>query len=205
LYLQGGGHDSFRITTGWYVGIWEYISPSSITESLTISWNIKLSQTGWIGTIPEQLSLWINGNIGIGTWAWSSNKLTIVGNLSVVWSGRFTSDVTAQAFFYSSDRRYKDNITLITDPLQKILGLNGYTFTWKDTGRADIWVIAQEVEQVFPQAVSTNTNGYKSVEYGNLIAPVIEAIKTLYYKYLDQEARIHVLEQEIATIKTSLH
>ena len=120
-------------------------------------------------------------------------------------SGLFYWDVTASAFFYSSDRRYKENITLITDPLQKILGLNGYTFNWKAGGRADIWVIAQEVEQVFPQAVATNAQGYKSVEYGNLVAPIIEAVKALYYKYLDQESRIQTLEQEIATIKATIH
>jgi hypothetical protein len=38
-------------------------------------------------------------------------------------------------------------------------------------------VIAQEVEQVFPELVHTDTDGTKSVEYGNMIAPLIEAIK----------------------------
>ncbi|MEI7562395.1 MAG: tail fiber domain-containing protein [bacterium] len=82
--------------------------------------------------------------VGIGTTS-PSQKLEVAGN------------VAAAGFFYTSDRRYKENISVITDPLQKITQLSGYTFTWKNSGRADIGVIAQEVESVFPQAVSTNT------------------------------------------------
>ncbi|MEI7562396.1 MAG: hypothetical protein WCJ39_01355 [bacterium] len=43
------------------------------------------------------------------------------------------------------------------------------------------------------------------MEYGNLVAPVIEAIKALYYKYVDQEARITKLEQELKVMQSSLH
>ena len=125
--------------------------------------------------------------------------------LTVGGSGLFSGPISAPAFYYSSDRRYKENITLITDPLQKILGLNGYTFNWKAGGRPDIGVIAQEVEKVFPQAVSTNADGYKSVEYGNLVAPLIEAVKALYHKNVDQEARIETLEQQVKDIQTTLH
>ena len=42
-----------------------------------------------------------------------------------------------------------------------------------------IGVIAQEVEDIFPQVVHTDSQGYKSVEYSKLVAPLIEAVKTL--------------------------
>ncbi len=82
-----------------------------------------------------------------------------------------------------SDRRLKENIVPLKNSLDKILSLNGYSFDWKNDGRHDVGVIAQEVEKVFPDIVheSADTHGkiYKSVEYGNLVAPIIEAIKEL--------------------------
>jgi prophage maintenance system killer protein len=49
--------------------------------------------------------------------------------------------------------RLKKDIKKISSPLEKILQLNGYTFNWKKDGRADMGVIAQEVEKVFPNIV----------------------------------------------------
>ena len=105
--------------------------------------------------------------------------------------------VTALAYLYSSDKRLKTDITSITNPLQKILSLNGYLFTWKKTGTKDMWVIAQEVEKVFPEIVSTNNKGYKSVEYGNLVAPLIEAIRELNNKIDAQAKEINTLKNMI--------
>jgi len=39
-------------------------------------------------------------------------------------------DVTATAFYYDSDERLKTDISTIVSPLQKILSLSGYNFTW---------------------------------------------------------------------------
>ena len=115
---------------------------------------------------------------------------------------RSTGLAFAQAFLYNSDRRLKTNIVEIADPLEKINQLHGYTFDWKSDGRHDIGVIAQEVEAVFPQAVVTKDNGYKAVSYPSLVAPIIQAIKALYTKYLDQQNQIDDLKSQIDTLKT---
>lgn len=52
--------------------------------------------------------------------------------------------------------RLKKDIDFITNPLEKILALNGYLFTWKKNDRRDMGVIAQEVEKIFPEIVSTD-------------------------------------------------
>lgn len=86
--------------------------------------------------------------------------------------------------YSSSDRNLKTNIQPITDPINKLFKLSGNTFTWKPElehlhgySGNDLGVIAQEVENIFPEAVRTNTNGYKSVRYEKLIPLLIEAIK----------------------------
>ena len=104
------------------------------------------------------------------------------------------STVTATAFNYSSDKRLKKDITPLNDSLSKILSLNGYSYNWKSDNRKDIGVIAQEVETVFPELVHTNENGIKSVEYGNLVAPLIESIKA-------QQSQIDDLKAEILELK----
>lgn len=136
------------------------------------------------------------GNVGIGTNA-PSHKLHVNGT------------ALATAWNTTSDARLKTDIRPMKDPLQKILQLRGVEFTWrKDVAQPtphdkpqDFGVIAQEVEKVFPAAVSSPTNGYKSVEYAKLIAPVIEAIKDLYHGYLAQNASIERIERENTELK----
>ncbi|MEI7563318.1 MAG: tail fiber domain-containing protein [bacterium] len=66
--------------------------------------------------------------------------------------------------------------------------LNGYSFTWKDTGKKDIGLIAQEVEKIFPDLVNTDTDGVKAVEYMNIIAPLVESVKSLYQENITLKA-----------------
>ena len=88
-----------------------------------------------------------------------------------------SSSVSSGAFLYSSDRNLKTNIQPLQDSLSKVLQLQGVSFNWKATGRSDDGLIAQDVEKVFPELVSTDSAGFKSVEYGNLVGVLVEAIK----------------------------
>ena len=86
-----------------------------------------------------------------------------------------TGEVTAY-----SDARIKDNIEVIADPLTKILSIRGVTFTrtdQEDTERKHMGVIAQEVEQYFPEVVHTNDDGMNTVNYGAMAGAFIEAFK----------------------------
>ena len=86
-----------------------------------------------------------------------------------------TGEVTAY-----SDARIKDNIEVVADPLTKLLSIRGVTFTrtdQEDTERRHMGVIAQEVEQYFPEVVHTNEDGIKTVNYGAMAGAFIEAFK----------------------------
>lgn len=128
-----------------------------------------------------------NGFIGMGT----SNptvRLQVAG------------DIIANSIAGSSDNRFKTNILLIENPLQKVLKLRGVTFDWKtkefpnrmfSENRA-IGFIAQEVEQVIPEVVQTenSTEGFKSVQYDKVVALLVEAIK-------EQQKQIEQLQQKV--------
>jgi hypothetical protein len=95
---------------------------------------------------------------------------------------RAANDIIA---FASSDERLKENKVILVNSLDKVNRLNGYEFDWipmlgihENEGR-DIGVIAQEVEKVLPEIVTTRDNGYKAVKYEKIVPVLIEAIKEL--------------------------
>ena len=89
----------------------------------------------------------------------------------------FTGSCQAVAFNATSDARLKTNISDINNGLDKISKLRGVTFKIHEKSSAG--VIAQELEKVIPAGVSTNKDGFKSVNYDMLIGYLIEAVKEL--------------------------
>ncbi|MCF2496852.1 tail fiber domain-containing protein [Dyadobacter chenhuakuii] len=85
----------------------------------------------------------------------------------------------------TSDRRLKTNIQPFKSSLRKVNSLQGYHYNWEDKTKdqtLQTGLIAQEVEQVFPELVSTNKDGYKSVNYIGLVPHLIESVKELKSK-----------------------
>lgn len=142
-------------------------------------------------------------------WDLSNNNALFGGALSAV------GEVTA----YASDLRLKENIKNIPDALNKVLRLNGVTFSWmdktKDIGfcvpkKDDIGVIAQEVQDVLPEAVkfapfdrdekgnSRSGENYLTVQYEKLTALLIEAVKDQQKMIDDLRDRLSALESQIA-------
>ncbi len=83
----------------------------------------------------------------------------------------------------SSDLALKENVTTLENPIAKVMGIRGTEYDWKEGNKNyqghDIGVIAQDVEKVLPEAVSTKPDGTKGVHYNKLIPLLIEAVKDL--------------------------
>ncbi|MFZ4166499.1 tail fiber domain-containing protein [Brevundimonas sp. NPDC058933] len=86
-----------------------------------------------------------------------------------------------------SDKRLKTNIAPITDATAKVEALSGVTFDWLKTGSAGMGFIAQDFETVLPTLVTEDTDGMKGVEYGPVVALLVEALK-------ETNARVAALE-----------
>ncbi|WP_408097052.1 tail fiber domain-containing protein [Peredibacter sp. HCB2-198] len=149
-------------------------------------------------TSTEVMRIDNSGNVGIGIPA-AGYKLQVNGSVAGV-----------GAYNALSDRRYKKDFEKIPDALERVIQLNGFFYKWRqdehpdlkfEKGR-DMGVVAQEVERVFPEAVSTaKSSGIKSVAYSKLIAPIIEAIKELFFKSESQKREIASLKQEVSHLQ----
>jgi hypothetical protein len=103
------------------------------------------------------------------------------------WGG--TGDLTVEGKFNNlSDARLKKRIRRLERPLDRLTGVRGVSYVPRQVGGPDgqseerpaIGVVAQEVEAVFPQLVSTiEGHGYKAVDYNGLTAVLVEAVKEL--------------------------
>jgi hypothetical protein len=104
-----------------------------------------------------------------------------------------TGDIVAYA---SSDERLKDNIEVISNPIEKVQQLKGVTWDWNDNADElqkslpNVGVIAQDVEKVLPQVVKDRDNGFKGVDYDKIVGLLIEAIK-------DQQTQIDELKSKL--------
>lgn len=174
----------------------------NVTDLRTI---FKPMATGLVSKAGDVMSgpLTVRGNVEIGSpdvGAPADGKdLTVYGN--IYYTGICTKISSG------SDARWKKNITPITDSLDQVLKLRGVSFAWRAEEYPNkyfapgqhLGVIAQEVEKVVADLVTTDGDGYKTVEYNGLIALLIEAIKDLKAENTDLRQRIDQLERAIHT------
>mgnify|MGYP001255875785 CR=1 FL=1 len=140
-----------------------------------------------------------DGNDDI-TLAASGGVMSIKRAVNVTGAITATGDITG---FYSSDKRLKDNLEKISEPIEKIKKINGYTFDWipKEDVHIneghDVGVVAQEVEEVLPEVCTTRDNGYKAVKYEKLTPLLIECIKKQQEQLDKQQEQIENLQEQI--------
>ena len=93
-----------------------------------------------------------------------------------------TMDFQCRSLSQTSDERSKDNIEPIPGALDKVARLQGVSFDWKADDRAEgslkhLGLVAQQVRQVVPEAVTDGKGGLLSIAYNAITALLIEAVK----------------------------
>jgi hypothetical protein len=150
-----------------------------------------------ITSLPDN-GLIVEGFVGIGTTT-PLTELHVNGAI-------FTTGIGS-----GSDQRWKKNIKIIDNSLDKIQHINGVYFDWKSkqeminsgikeintSNTTQIGFIAQNIEQTIPELVNTDIDGYKSVYYDKMNAVLLEGIKELHDIVKTQHQRIESLENTI--------
>jgi hypothetical protein len=112
-----------------------------------------------------------------------------------------------------SDQRLKDNIQSLTNVLEKVKGIEGVRFEWVDhpkismnraislpsafTGET-IGFIAQQIEDIVPEVVWTDEEGFKSVEYGLMVSLGIGALQEQQKRIISIMERIKILKDNLS-------
>ncbi len=108
-----------------------------------------------------------------------------------------------QAYSYGwntiSDSTLKEHVTNIPNALSKVLRLQGVTYNLKQNGimrKRQMGLIAQAVERIVPEVVTTNDNGIKTIAYSNMIGLLVEAIK-------QEDVKINDLQHKVDSLTSS--
>ena len=179
------------------------LTPSTATSgAVSVAGTLNVSNGGTGATTLTGLA-YGNGTSAF-TAATSAQVLSVIGTTASVQFGSFgvgtaasgtsgeiraTNNVTA---YYSSDRRLKENIQDVDNALDKVCAIGSKTFDWIDeyitskggedgyfVQKSDFGVVAQDVQEVFPQAVRTRQDGTLAVDYEKLATLAFGAIKEL--------------------------
>jgi hypothetical protein len=124
----------------------------------------------------------------------TTGALIVDGGVGIAGALNVGGDIVA---FASSDERLKDNIELISNPIEKVQSLKGVTWDWNSNADElqqslpNVGVIAQDVEKILPQLVIDRDNGFKGVDYAKLTGLLIEAVK-------DQQKQIDELKSKLS-------
>ena len=222
------------------IGIWPDTDKKTIPQALTVEGNISCSLSAWFGdgahgswagpfhvrrAVDDGFFRFSNPNVGgYGgvIWAGGGGKYILkMGNYLELPLFNFLS--TGHANMYgtltqnTSDMRLKDNRVLIPNALDKVNSIGGYSFDWNDkqpiyeAGTHDVGLLAQEVQEVLPEAVSpapfdfyeqdpdtpehlvgTSRSGedYLTIHHEKVVPLLVNAIKELSAKVEALEAKL---------------
>jgi hypothetical protein len=102
---------------------------------------------------------------------------SMVGDYYITGELFVSGNITGFANF--SDITLKENLEIINDPVDKVMNLNGYTFNYIGSDIRMPGLVAQEVEEVLPEAVYETPQGKKALHYANMVGLLVEAVKEL--------------------------
>ena len=112
-----------------------------------------------------------------------SNDLTVSGDVNI-----------------SSDARLKSNIVSLGSTLSKLLLIDGKSYTMNKSGEEKIGILAQDIQEVFPELVSKDDNEMLSVNYQGLVPVLINALKEQDKIIRSQELRLSKIEEVLANL-----
>jgi len=185
--VTDGTFDStfLTVTNTGNVGIGEIYPGSKLSVSGGGSFG-----SGYDTTAAPTGGLIVEGNVGIGTTN-PGQKLSVAGTIQATnllgGAVNLTTDTSGNIIRDPSDIKLKENINELDNALEKLLGLRGVSYEWKDKGRfgsqTEIGFIAQEVDPILPEVVRKGGD-YWSINTRNILAVVVEGFKDFYAEFV---------------------
>ena len=197
----GGGSNALNAANSIFIGSWAgrndtVNNTASYNETTTFAnTSILIGHRTNTGSFSNSIAL---GAYAINT---ASNQFMIGSTTRPIDTTRINGTASTQCTITTgvgiactSDERLK-NITsdLAFDTLDKLIQVRAVNFNWKegDTETNNIGFLAQDLENYFPEVVSTDADGYKSVYYANMTPILTEAIRELDLKVKNLDEKIN--------------
>ena len=163
---------SNTITVNTYTG--------NVTTSNTLIVNHTITSNNFSGNnttsnVFTGNTLVVNSSITTNTF--TGNTITLVNTLTT--DNISANLITAVDVNTTSDVVLKYNMQPIEHPLDVLEKITGFSFNWKTDGTKSYGLSAQDVEKILPDIVKQRNDGYKGINYLNLIAFLVEAVKEL--------------------------
>lgn len=185
--------------------------PGNGTAAGTRKPHLFISQAN--NLIEADLPAQFNGNVaikgqldlygGVRFWDGASWRSLTIGNCGTC---------TQVGYWTTSDRRFKTGIrSLGYSALDRISRINGYRYSYRNdsllahgygidsSNREQLGFIAQEIEPLFPELVKTDSAGYKAVNYAQMTAVLVEAIKELRSENIQLKSDYNVLKAGVTS------
>jgi Chaperone of endosialidase len=115
----------------------------------------------------------------VGPWSGAGGSFVVAANAS---QGVYLPSTTSTSWSSASDERLKENLTPIENGLEKVCSLRSVTgnFISDESKQRKSFLIAQDVQTVLPEAISSTPDGkYLGVSYTDTIPLLVAAIKEL--------------------------
>jgi hypothetical protein len=160
-----------------------------VTGNATITGNVATNQIS-NGTSAVQIPS-ANGNVNIDVGAADNMTVFTAGGVFVTGNITASGDIVGQNVNSLSDATLKTNVTPIENAGAVVDALNGVGYDWTDGSGHAYGLLAQMVELIVPEAVRTDENGIKSINYQMLTPFLIETIKELRRDVAELKARIN--------------
>jgi hypothetical protein len=187
---------------------------------------LKVKPDGQVGigtnNPTARLHVYGEGLIESHTEPWESAFMTRIHNRNTnaynLWNGYYDKEVffvngegwswSQQGAYVGTDNSLIKNRSNIQSPLESVMKLNGIRFTYSDgkgnnsSNNYRLGLVAQELEQVVPEAVKTMPDSLLAVSYSDLVPLLVEAMKQQQSQISDLHMAMNEQEEEINRIKS---
>jgi hypothetical protein len=183
-----GYYSGFANITGAFntaIGVQSGVNSATGDSNVFIGVGTGVDTDGWSDSIA----------LGRGATITKSNQMVIgsaghyIDEINMISSGGASCALDINGTVCSSDERLKKNINDLGSVLDTLTQVKTVTFNWKDGADTDnhIGFIAQDLQQYYPELVSTASNGYLQVNYAGVTPLLVQATRELNLKIADIE------------------
>jgi hypothetical protein len=171
----------------------------NVTGQLTASNGARIA-----GNVQITGDLTTTGDVTLGNG--TADVTTISGQLTASNGAEISGDVIlgsddsikAGSYITYSDATLKENIEVISNPIDKVMSMRGVTYNFKNSSNnPEVGFLAQEMRQSVPEVVYGNGDGNLGIDYAKLTSVLVEAIKTQQVQIQEQQSQIDELKESL--------